>query len=253
MAIIADEILFSGLAEFGIEPTRKQIQNFHKYYQMMVEKNKVMNLTAITNYQEVVVKHWLDSLCILRVAMVIPEIRLLLENPKTKIIDVGTGAGFPGIPIKIMFPKVQLTLMDSLNKRIDFLQDVVDELELENVSCIHGRAEELGRNIMYREQFDLCVSRAVARLATLSEWCIPFTKVKGYFLPYKSGDAMDEINEAKTAIKELGADLNKNISYTVPESELKRIIPVIQKKTNTKDKYPRGGGKPLKLPILKTN
>lgn len=250
MYIIDDDLLMTGLAEFGIEPTLEQLRQFHKYYQMMIQTNQVMNLTAITNYQEVIIKHWLDSLCILRVATSVPEIRQLLENPATKMIDVGTGAGFPGLPIKIMFPNIQLTLMDSLNKRVDFLQHVVDELELQNVSCIHGRAEELGRNEMHREQYDLCVSRAVARLATLSEWSIPFVKIKGYFLPYKSGDALEEINEAKAAIRELGAVYVKNISYMVPESDLKRIIPVIQKKSSTKDKYPRGGGKPTKAPIL---
>ncbi|MDO4318172.1 MAG: 16S rRNA (guanine(527)-N(7))-methyltransferase RsmG [Lachnospiraceae bacterium] len=249
MEHIGDDIFLRGLDELGLEISPRQCEQFHVYYERMIEKNRVMNLTAITEYSEVVVKHWLDSLCIWKAALELPELRAILEVPDAQVIDVGTGAGFPGIPIKILFPQLRLTLLDSLNKRICFLQDVVDELKLDHVSCIHGRAEELARKEAYREKYDLSVSRAVAKLASLSELCLPFVKVGGIFLPYKTEEAREEIEGAEAAVKELGAKRLKNITFTVPQSDYKRSFPVIQKQTNTKAKYPRGGGKPLKSPL----
>ena len=177
-----------GLKELQIELSDKQINQFLQYYELLVETNKVMNLTAITEFDEVVEKHFLDSLSLCRVYD-------LKDN--VKILDLGTGAGFPGIPLKIAFPDLELVLADSLNKRIKFLNQVIDELELKNITAVHARAEELGKNKDYREQFDVCVSRAVANLSSLSEYCIPFVKVGGKFISYKSGSIEEEVAEAK--------------------------------------------------------
>ena len=180
-----------GLKELQIELSDKQINQFLQYYELLVETNKVMNLTAITEFDEVVEKHFLDSLSLCRVYD-------LKDN--VKILDLGTGAGFPGIPLKIAFPDLELVLADSLNKRIKFLNQVIDELELKNITAVHARAEELGKNKDYREQFDVCVSRAVANLSSLSEYCIPFVKVGGKFISYKSGSIEEEVAEAKKAV-----------------------------------------------------
>lgn len=227
-----------GLADLGISLNETQIKQFLDYYELLVETNKVMNLTAITEFDEVIEKHFLDSLSLCRIYDLNREIRVL---------DLGTGAGFPGVPLKIAFPQIRLVLADSLNKRIKFLENVVGELSLQNVSCIHGRAEEMGRNKEYREQFDLCVSRAVANLSSLSEYCIPFVKEGGAFISYKSGEIEEEANAAKKAISVLGGELRKIYKFDLYEQ--KRSFVIIDKKKKTPKAYPRKAGTPTKEPL----
>ncbi len=230
------------LKEWNLELNETQLSQLEKYYEMLVEKNKVMNLTAITEYEDVLKKHFLDSLALAR---------FMNLNKKTiKLLDMGTGAGFPGIPLKIAFPEMEVTLMDSLNKRIVFLQEVIDELGLTGITAVHGRAEEAALELKYREKFDFCVSRAVARLVSLAEFCIPFVKVGGYFVPYKSGEIKEELNEAKFAFRELGGEYRKIFEYTLPNSDIERTIIQVEKLKRTEKKYPRGGGKPSKQPLL---
>ena len=198
--IQGSKLLEQGLSQLNIQFTDKQIEQFMKYYDLLIEKNKVMNLTAITDLNEVMTKHFLDSVLISNV---------LDMSDFYTLVDVGTGAGFPGIPIKILFPHLKVTLIDSLNKRLKFLDDVISELELDGIETVHGRAEDLGNNDLYREKYDLCVSRAVANLSTLSEYCIPFIKKDGVFASYKASDSEEEINNSKNAIKILGGSISK--------------------------------------------
>lgn len=235
-----NSILVKGAEKIGIVLSEKQQQQFEAYYDYLIAQNEVMNLTAITEYREVLCKHFLDSLFVAK---------KIKDFQGKKILDLGTGAGFPGIPLKIAFPETEFVLMDSLNKRISFLNRVIDLLELENITAVHGRAEEAGRTGVYREQFDFCVSRAVARLASLSEFCIPFVKPGGYFVSYKAGDCKDECEEAKNAIKILGGKLIRAEEDCLPDTDITRTFVVIRKEKNTPEKYPRGQGKPLKQPL----
>lgn len=237
------EVLRKGCKELGILLSEKQEQQFMKYYQLLLEWNQRVNLTSITDYEDVINKHFLDSLCLVK----IPDV---IRKEKKKVIDVGTGAGFPGIPLKIIFPEIQLTLLDSLNKRINFLNALVEELELDEVTAIHGRAEELGKNKEYRETFDLCVSRAVAHLSVLSEYCIPLVRVKGDFIPYKSGNIQEELEEAQGAVKLLGGCIRDKVEFTVPNSDMSRSLICIEKKHATPGKYPRKSGTPGKSPLV---
>ena len=230
------------LKEWNLELNETQLMQLEKYYEMLVEKNKVMNLTAITEYEDVLKKHFLDSLALSQL--------MKLSEKKMKLLDMGTGAGFPGIPLKIVFPELEVTLMDSLNKRIVFLQEVITELGLTKITAVHGRAEEAALKPEYREKFDFCVSRAVARLVSLSEFCLPFVKQGGYFVPYKSGEIKEELQEAKFAIRELGGECRKTFEYTLPNSDIERSLILIEKIKQTPKKYPRAGGKPLKQPLL---
>ena len=227
-------------SDIGYHLLDQQMNQFNDFYEMLVEKNKVMNLTAITEYDEVVLKHFIDSIVIYK--------RISEDNVES-IMDVGTGAGFPGIPLKILFPEVRLTLLDSLNKRILFLNEVIHNRGLENIECIHGRAEDIGHLPEYREQYDLTVSRAVANLSSLSEYCIPFVRVGGKFISYKSGNIDDELNDAKTAIHLLGSGIEDVEKYTLPDSDMQRSIVVIRKEKKLSNKYPRKAGMPAKQPL----
>lgn len=236
--------LFSqGLEELGIDLSNDQIEQFVKFYEMLVEKNKVMNLTGITEFEEVIVKHFIDSLALVKV---IDKDKL---SDDISIIDIGTGAGFPGIPLKIAFPEIKITLLDSLNKRINFLKEVSEELGFENIEFIHGRSEDFGRNPQYREQFDICVSRAVANLATLSEFCVPFVKVGGSFVSYKAGDCGEEISNSIKAVEKMGGKIINQLEYVVPASDLNRVLLLIKKEKATPKSYPRKAGTPAKEPI----
>ena len=227
--------------KINISLTDRQSDQFLRYFELLTEWNAVMNLTAITEFAEVVEKHFIDS------ALLSDYIR---SNSPKSLIDIGTGAGFPGVPLKILFPEMKVTLLDSLNKRIRFLNTVILELGLDNIEAIHGRAEEYGIKETYREQYDVCVSRAVARLASLCEFCIPFVKKSGAFIAYKATKSEEEFIEAKAAISVLGAKLLEVKEFQLGEDAQRNLL-VIQKTKETPKKYPRQGGKPLKDPILK--
>lgn len=234
------QIFESKLAELGITLTEEQKKQFVQFYELLVEWNKVMNLTGITDYEEVNAKHFVDSLSIVKVIDI---------NKVETVIDIGTGAGFPGIPLKIAFPHLKIVLLDSLNKRINFLNHVIKELGLQNISTIHGRAEDFAKMPEYREKFDLCVSRAVSNLATLSEYCLPYVKLGGMFVPYKSGEIDDEVNESKTVIYLLGGKLDEVVKFQLPGTEIGRSFLKIEKKQTTSKKYPRKAGLPAKEPL----
>lgn len=228
------------LEKLGIQITAGQKKMFDRYYTLLTEWNKVMNLTGITDYDEVNLKHFTDSLTIVKV---------IHMNGIKRMIDVGTGAGFPGIPVKIVFPETEVILLDSLNKRIKFLDTVIEELELNNIHAVHGRAEELAKNRNYRERFDLCVSRAVANLSTLSEYCLPFVKPDGYFVSYKSGTADDEIVNAENALNILGGKIESAEKFFLPNTDMGRTLIKIKKIKSTPGKYPRKAGIPGKEPL----
>ena len=235
------EKLKESFGKLNISLTDKQYQQFLEYYELLVEWNKVMNLTGITEFDEVVMKHFVDSLSL---------VYAVPANKPYKVLDMGTGAGFPGIPLKIAFPDMEMVLLDSLNKRIKFLNEVINQLGLEKITAIHGRAEEFARKEEYREQFDLCVSRAVANLATLSEYCLPYVKKNGCFIPYKSGAIEEEMESSKKAVHVLGGKITEVKTFELPDSDISRSLVVIKKEKETPKKYPRSGGKPTKEPII---
>lgn len=226
------------LKAIGIELSDEQLEQFLTYYEMLIEKNKVMNLTAITDFDEVLEKHFEDSLSLIQAVD--------LEKSQA-VIDLGTGAGFPGIPLKIAFPNLQITLADSLNKRILFLDDVIRELGLVGIDTVHGRAEDLAKNSDYREKFDLCVSRAVANLSTLSEYCLPFVKIGGKFISYKAGECDEEVAASKSSIFLLGGKISDIKKFELGESG--RAFVIIDKVSGTPKKYPRKAGTPSKDPL----
>ncbi len=228
----------NSMNSIGIELTNSQLNAFETYYDMLIDRNKVMNLTAITEFDEVMDKHFLDSVYLFR------SIELKADY---KLIDIGTGAGFPGIPLKIVFPELKITLLDSLNKRVGFLNDVIDELNLNDIEAIHGRAEDIARDKTYRASYDIAVSRAVANLSTLSEYCLPFVKIGGKFVSYKSGDCADEVDNAKAAIHLLGGKINKIDEFSYSNNS--RSFIVIDKVMNISNKYPRKAGLPSKKPL----
>ena len=224
-------VLEKGCENLGISLDEKQKEQFIQFYEYLVEKNKVMNLTGITEFQEVLVKHFLDSLACVK-AVDLTKVK--------KVMDIGTGAGFPGVPLKIAFPHLEECLLDSLKKRVTFLEETFD---------IHGRAEEFAKNKAYREQYDLCVSRAVSNLSTLSEYCIPYVKKGGMFISYKSGKVQEEAEGAERAIELLGGKIKDICYFMLPDSEIERSLVVIEKVKNTPGKYPRKAGTPLKEPL----
>ena len=234
------QILEQKLGELGIKQDQNQLERFHKFYQLLIEWNKVMNLTGITEYEDVVEKHFVDSLSIIKA--------IDLSGIHT-VIDVGTGAGFPGIPLKIAFPHLRVVLLDSLNKRIKFLDEVISQLGLTEICTIHGRAEEYARKEEYREQFDLCVSRAVSNLSTLSEYCLPYIQVGGIFVPYKSGEIDDEVEQSKKAVRILGGNIKDVMKFELPGTDIHRSFVLFHKEQHTQKKYPRKAGIPAKEPL----
>lgn len=234
-AYIIDE-----MHKLGISLTEQQSEQLYEYYRLLVEWNSFMNLTGITEFSEVVQKHFVDSLSIVKVKNM---------NDVDNLIDVGTGAGFPGLPLKIVFPHLKVTLLDSLNKRIDFLNAVIEKTGLTGIETIHGRAEDFAKPGLKREIYDLCVSRAVANLATLSEYCLPYIKIGGEFIPYKSGEVADELQDAKSAVFLLGGKVESCENFDLPGSDIHRSLVRIKKVGGCPKKYPRKAGMPSKVPL----
>ena len=236
------EVFREGLKDLQISLSEEQYSQFMDFYEILIEKNKVMNLTAITEYEDVVRKHFLDSLSIVRVYDFSDEI-----ISESRILDLGTGAGFPGVPLKIAFPQLKIVLADSLKKRILFLDEVIEKIGLKGIETVHARAEEMGRNPIFREQFDLCVSRAVANLSSLSEYCLPFVKVGGRFVSYKSGGIDAEAGLAQNAVSILGGRIEKIDKFDLCGQ--KRSFVVIRKQKKTPKGYPRKAGTPARSPL----
>ena len=228
------------LDALGITISREQESQFIRYYEMLIEWNQMMNLTAITEYEDVMKKHFVDSLSL---------VKAYGKEMRISLMDVGTGAGFPGLVIKIAFPECRVTLLDSLNKRIQFLNAVIAELGLKGAEAVHGRAEDMARPGKMREKFDLCVSRAVANLSTLSEYCIPFVKPGGCFIAYKYEKSFDEMSKAEKSHALLGGYLQKKEEFLLPDSDIHRCLYVIKKENPTPAGYPRKAGLPGREPL----
>jgi len=236
-----EQQFIEALKEMGIELSDTQIKQFRKYFELLVEWNEKMNLTAITDLEGVYLKHFYDSI----------SASFYFDFTKVEsVCDVGAGAGFPSLPIKICFPHLHVTIVDSLNKRITFLNHLSEQLQMENVSFVHARAEEFGQNELYREKFDVVTARAVARLSVLSELCIPLAKQDGYFVALKAAAGPEELKDAKKAIVTLGAALKEEFSYLLPVEESERTLYIFDKIKKTPKKYPRKPGVPNKTPIV---
>jgi len=225
--------------KIGVVLSEKKIDQFNQYYIWLIKENKKLNLTAITEPEEVLFKHFVDSLLITQVVEL---------KDYNYLVDIGSGAGFPGIPLKIVFPHLKVTLLDALNKRVMVLKEVVNLLELENVQVIHGRAEDLARTEL-RENFDIVVSRAVSQLNVLCEYCLPFVQLKGLFVAYKGQKVKEEVETSKKAIKLLGGEIIRVENQLDLTDQIKRGFVCIKKVEKTKEKYPRRAGKPNKNPL----
>lgn len=239
-------------AKLGVTLDDGQLDKFMEYYKLLVEWNSFMNLTAITEFDEVCIKHFIDSLSLCKVL----DLTGYYSAENFSVIDVGTGAGFPGIPLKIAFPDMNITLLDSLNKRVKFLDEVIARLGLENIEAIHGRAEDFAKPDLLREKFDICVSRAVANLSTLSEYCLPYVKTGGYFISYKSEKISSELKNLGTAVELLGGEVFRQEEFFLPDfdkrhspAQFYRNLFVIRKVKPTPEKYPRKAGIPSKKPL----
>ena len=235
------DFLRDSLEKIGYTPSDAQCEQLNSFHKLLCEWNEFMNLTGITEYNEVVIKHFVDSLAVNCVYS--------FKNTD-KVVDIGTGAGFPGLPLKIMYPDVQFTLLDSLNKRIKFLNEVINTDGLNKIETLHGRAEDYAKNKEYREQYDVCVSRAVANLATLSEYCLPYVKVGGVFVAYKAGQIDGELKASERAVKLLGGEIVDVHKLTLPDTDIDRTFVVIKKTAATSKKYPRKAGLPSKEPLV---
>lgn len=230
----------SDLEQLNVSLSEEQIDQFLRYYELLTEWNERINLTAIKEYSDVMKKHFIDSISLVKAYDVFRE---------ASVIDVGTGAGFPGLALKIAYPGLRITLLDSLNKRIHFLDTVIHELGLSDIKTIHGRAEDCARSDLLREKFDLCVSRAVANLSTLSEYCLPFVKVGGEFVSYKSEKLSEEMESAEHAISILGGKIKEQVEFMLPDSDIYRNLVVMEKIKETPKKFPRKAGLPAKNPL----
>lgn len=234
------DFLRENLKKIGCEPSDLQCEQLNNFHKILCEWNEFMNLTGITEYNEVVIKHFVDSLAV----------NCVYSFKKTdRVVDIGTGAGFPGIPLRIMYPDTRFTLLDSLNKRIKFLDEVIRINSLDGIETLHGRAEDYARDKNYREAFDVCVSRAVANLSTLSEYCLPYVKVGGVFISYKAGQLDEELKASERAIKLLGGEIKEVHKLTLPDTDIDRTFVVIKKTAATSKKYPRKAGLPSKEPL----
>ncbi len=234
------DLLQNALEELKVEIKPQTLEKFTIYRQMVMEWNEKINLTSIIDERDFIIKHFIDSI-------------VCVSHPKMgtfqNIIDIGTGAGFPGIPLSIILPDKQFLLVDSLNKKINFLTEVIQKLNLSNVKVLHGRAEDLGKNVMHREKYDLCLSRAVAKLNVLSEYCLPFVKIGGTFAAYKSSQVESEIRDSQKAIRLLGGKIEKEEKTPLSHFPLEHQIIYIQKITHTPLEYPRKAGNPIKTPL----
>ena len=233
-----EQIMIKYLNELNINLSKEQTKKFYDYMNLLIEWNKVMNLTGIVEPKEIITKHFIDSLTVLDKI-----------NEKDEIIDVGTGAGFPGIPIKIVYPNTKITLLDSLNKRINFLNEVINKLELKNIKTIHGRAEDYGKDKNYREKYDISIARAVAPLNILLEYLIPFVKINGKCICMKGSNVKEEIENSKNAIKILSGNLKEIQEFYIPGTDIKRNIVMVEKVNILSNSYPRKAGLPGKTPL----
>lgn len=240
------KLLLNECDKLGIILDEEKMKRLFLYYEMVTEKNKVMNLTAVTDESDFVIKHIVDSLAIVKAG---DKVLSFMNKPGVRVIDVGTGAGIPGIILKIAYPEINIVLFDSLKKRLKFLDEVIERLGLENAATLHGRAEDIGKSKEYRESFDIVLSRAVANMSTLSEYCLPLTRQGGFFIPYKSGEIEEELNKSTNAIKKLGGKVTSLEKYLLPDTDISRSLVIVEKTGRTPAFYPRRAGIPSKEPL----